>query len=158
MQNNEDLERARVVAEALTWQRTPYHHAARIKGVGCDCITLLSGVFEGAGLIPFVNIPYYPMDWHLHKGAERYLNGLLDYTVEIPTGQQLPGDIVIWRIGCCFSHGAIVVNWPTVIHAQVGRNVCLEDAEANAGLNFIGENTSDQGKRRPRRFFSYWRR
>ena len=31
----------------------------------------------------------------------------------------LPGDFVLYRIGRIFSHGAIVINWPQIIHAQV---------------------------------------
>ena len=37
-------QRQRVVAEAETWLRTPYHHMGRIKGGGIDCPTLLAEV------------------------------------------------------------------------------------------------------------------
>ena len=36
--------RAAVVAEAIAWLGTPYHHRARIKGVGVDCAQLALGV------------------------------------------------------------------------------------------------------------------
>jgi cell wall-associated NlpC family hydrolase len=150
-------ERKRVVEVAHQWLKTPYHHAARIKGVGCDCLTLLAEVFTEAELVPRIDVPYYPKDWHLHRDAERYLDGLLGYTREIE-GPPLPGDVVLWKFGRCYSHGAIVVKWPVVIHAYVGRNCIIEDTEAATWLNFIGENREESGKPRPRRFFSYWGR
>jgi cell wall-associated NlpC family hydrolase len=139
----------------MTWLSTPYHHMGRVKGAGTDCLCLLADVFEEAGLIPRVGIPFYPKDWMHHRDAERYLEGLLRYAGEID-GPPLPGDIVLWKFGRCFSHGAIVVEWPTVVHACAGRNVSLDDAGAAAWLTHIGENTEDSGKPRPKRFFSFW--
>jgi len=157
MTTQEQQERQRVVEEALSWQSTPYHHAARVKGEGVDCLTLLACVWENAGLVPAVTIPYYPKDWMHHRDAERYLEGLLSYCAEIE-GPPLPGDIVLWKFGRCYSHGAIVVEWPTIIHACAGRNVSLEDAEKAAWLTHVGENTDDHGRPRPRKYFSYWGR
>ena len=65
--------RLQVIAEAETWLRTPYHHMGRIKGGGTDCLMLLAEVFEAAGVIPRIEVPFYPPDWHLHRDAERYL-------------------------------------------------------------------------------------
>lgn len=157
MDQAEPQQRARVVACARGWLGTPYHPEARVKGAGVDCLTLLAEVFAEAGLIDRVCIPHYPRDWHLHRSAERYLQGLLRYAGEID-GQPQAGDVVLWRFGRCFSHGAIVVEWPTVIHAYVGRGCVLEDAEAASYLSRIGENGPDRGKPRPRRQFSLWRK
>lgn len=147
-------ERARVVAVAHSWLRTPYHHNAKIKGVGIDCLTLLAAIYEEAGIIDKIPIPKYSHQWHLHHSEELYLEGLLQYTHEVEN--PLPGDIVVWKIGRCFSHGAIVVNWPTIIHAYAGRNCTLENAFAD-WLHYVGENTSECGKLRERKFFSYWK-
>lgn len=151
--SNEE-ERARVVAIAHSFLRTPYHHYGEVKGHGVDCLTLLSGVFTEAGLIEPVKLPKYSHQWHLNHSEELYLNGLLQYTheVEIP----LPGDIVVWKFGRCFSHGGIVIDWPTIIHAHLGQNCTLESGMAD-WLQFIGENTSDRGKVRERKFFSFWK-
>lgn len=43
--------RERIVAEALTWRGTPYHHQGRVKGVGVDCIGLEIGVARALGLV-----------------------------------------------------------------------------------------------------------
>ena len=147
---SEESERKCVIDIANSWLRTPYRHMARVKGSGCDCITLLAEVYAEAGLIPRIDIPYYPMDWMHHRDSERYLNGLLEYAQEVD--KPLPGDIVVWKIGRCFSHGAIVVDWPLIIHAQIERNVCFADAEAMQDLQFVGKQL------RPRRYFSYWRK
>jgi NlpC/P60 family putative phage cell wall peptidase len=153
----EIAQRRAVVAEARSWLGTPYHHEAQVKGAGVDCAQLLIGVFSapGVALIEPLDVPRYPPDWHLHRSAERYLAIVLDHAREI-AGPPGPGDIVLWRFGRCFSHGAIVVDWPTVIHAYVGRACVLEDAEAAVWLSTIGERAEGHGRPRPRRFFSLW--
>lgn len=80
-------ERARLVAEAESWIGTPYHTGARVKGAGVDCLTFVAGVFENAGLVPKLAIPHYPPDWHLHRDDERYLEGVLQYCVEVGIGE-----------------------------------------------------------------------
>ena len=110
------FQRAVVTAEAATWLRTPYHHMGRVKGGGTDCLMLLAGVYEAAGVIPHIEVPFYPPDWHLHRSVERYLDGLMQYAREVK-GPPLPGDAVLFKFGRCFAHGAIVVGWPRLIHA-----------------------------------------
>jgi cell wall-associated NlpC family hydrolase len=151
------IERHRVVAEALSWQKTPYLHEARLKDIGCDCITLLAGVFENAGLIARVPIEHYPQDWMHHRDAERYMEGLMQYAGEIARSPQ-PGDIALWKFGRCYSHGAIVIEWPLVLHARPGCGVVQENVWSSPWLTYIGENVSDKGKLRPVRFFSFWRK
>lgn len=112
----EQAQRQAVIAEARSWLGTPYHHAARIKGAGVDCLMLLAEVYATAGVIePIAEIPYYPRDWMLHRDEERYLSGLLDYCHPVKTPN--PGDIALFRFGRTASHGAIVLDWPNVIHA-----------------------------------------
>lgn len=112
-----DALRATVVAEAETWLRTPYHHRARIKGAGVDCAQILIAVFSSAGLIEVFDPGDYPPDWMLHRDEERYLDLVRVYAHEID-GPPLPGDIAVWRYGRTFSHGAIVTEWPNIIHAH----------------------------------------
>ena len=78
-----------VVTEAASWLRTPYHHMGRVKGGGVDCLMLLAEVYEAVGVIPHVEIPFYPPDWHLHRGVERYLEGLV-HTPARSTGRRIP--------------------------------------------------------------------
>jgi|SRR5579872_5949975 len=170
--------RAAVIRCARGWLRTPYHHRGRVKGAGVDCAMLLAEVYAEAGLVAPLAIPHYPPDWHLHRDAERYLGVLLDHAVEyapdcsrpppipspsrgegegggeLPTRPILPGDIALWRFGRCFSHGAIVVDWPVVIHAYLGRGCVLEDAAKAEWLSRIGEGRDAQPKPRPVKFFT----
>jgi hypothetical protein len=62
----------------------------------------------------------------LHRDAERYLEGLTRHASEIPA--PLPGDIALFRFGRTFSHGAIVTQWPLLIHAYWNIGVVRGDA------------------------------
>ena len=127
-----DARRLAVIEEAVGWLRTPYHHMARVKGVGGDCLTLLAEVYEKAGVIPHVEIPFYPPDWNLHRDAERYLEGVMRYACEVPARDNpnppQPGDIAVFKFGRCFAHGAIVLQWPRLIHAWHNAGVVYADA------------------------------
>ena len=136
---------------ARSWIGTPYHHMGRVKGAGVDCAMFPLEVFREAGLIGDVEVPYYPADWMLHRSAEIYLGIVRRYAGEIEAppatagSSVLPGDFVIYKFGRCFAHGAIVIDWPTVIHAVNGKGVILSDGEREGFL--LG---------RQKRFFSLW--
>jgi NlpC/P60 family putative phage cell wall peptidase len=127
--------RAAVVKAAREWIGTPYHHMADIKGIGCDCAMLLVRVFCDLGLVePFDPRPY-TRDWHLHRGEERYLGFLLARAVTVPA--PLPGDVILFKYGRCFSHGGIVTGLAplTIVHAfHPARVVLEEDIERNAEM------------------------
>lgn len=127
-------DRERVIAEAQSWLGTPFHHEARIKHSGVDCLMFLAEVYERAGIIVHVEVEHYPPDWYRHRDQERYLEGLLRYTreVEVPA----PADVVIFRQGRTFSHGAIVIDWPTIIHAHWGYGVVWGNAERQFDLQY----------------------
>lgn len=126
-------EQAAVVAEALTWLGTPYHHQADVKGAGVDCAMILVRVFHTVGLIPDIDPRPYPPDWHMHRDAERYLGWVQQYADEVTTPQ--PGDIVMFQFGRCVAHGAIVIDWPLAIHAHMqSREVVLIDISTSSDL------------------------
>jgi cell wall-associated NlpC family hydrolase len=146
--------RARIVAIAREWIGTPHHHMARVKGAGVDCAMFPLEVYREAGVIGEIEIPFYPPDWMLHRSEEIFLGIVERYARELnapaaplPTarGSVQAGDFVIYRFGRCFSHGAIVTEWPTVIHAVNGPGVILSDGEREGVL--VG---------RAKRFFSLW--
>ena len=150
-----DAQRAAVVAEARTWLRTPYHHMGRVKGGGVDCATLLAEVYARAGVVPALAIPFYPPDWHLHRNAERYLDFILSRACEIDD-LPAPGDVAMWRFGKCFSHGAIVIDWPLVIHAYSGKGCVLEDTAKAVWLSRLAGRARDRATQdaRPVKFFT----
>lgn len=107
-----------IVAAALQWLRTPYHHRARIKGVGVDCAMLLWAVFvDELRLVPPVDFDEYPHDWMLHRSEERFLQAVQTCARAVDDPQ--PGDVVLYKIGRCYAHAAIVIAWPTIIHADI---------------------------------------
>jgi cell wall-associated NlpC family hydrolase len=114
-----------IIAEAMSWLGTPYHHRGRVKGVGVDCGTLLCEVYERAGIVDHFDPGPYPMDWHLHQMGQRYLEHVL--TVCDPVDAPLPGDIVLYHFGKCISHGGIVIGWPTIIHSYLRTGVIIQD-------------------------------
>ena len=128
-------ERAAVVREALSWLGTPWRHQGRIKGAGVDCGQLLLEVFSDAGVIPMFHVEPYVQDWHLHRDAERYLGQIERFGRRLPDGvRPLPGDVVLYKFGRCVSHGGIVVDWPTIVHAYNPLGVVLDDGDANVRL------------------------
>ena len=144
--NRQAEQRAIVVAEAKDWLMTPYHHRAKLKGVGVDCAQLVLGVFECAGLVPKMDTGEYPRDWHMHREAERYIAIISTLAGEITEEQAAPGDVVLFRFGRTFSHGAIITDYPQAIHANLRDGaVVMTDLDTNSELN-----------RRPKRWFSYW--
>jgi cell wall-associated NlpC family hydrolase len=127
--------RAAVVAEALTWLGTPWHHRARIKGVGVDCAQFPLAVYANCGLIDPFDTGEYPRDWHIHKGVERYVTFVLPFAREVGQADVGPGDLVLCQIGRVFSHGVIVTAWPRGIHAAVNEGaVVLCDLDRDVGL------------------------
>jgi len=39
------------------------------------------------------------------------------------------GDVAVFRFGRCFAHGAIVIDWPRLIHAWCDVGVVFADAQ-----------------------------
>jgi cell wall-associated NlpC family hydrolase len=155
-------QRAAVVTEARSWLGTPYHPGADIKSVGCDCGMLPTRVFCDLGLVePFDPRPY-PASWHLHRSEERYLGYIIARTRELDRVEDAgPGDILMFRQGRCFSHGAIVTGdprqplttgWPWIVHA-FAQNGHVEEA------NYLNSPLAWEGcTPRPIRAFSIWGR
>ena len=52
-----------IVAEATSWLGTPYRHQASLKGVGCDCLGLLRGVWRAFFDGEPETMPAYTPDW-----------------------------------------------------------------------------------------------
>ncbi|EXI85591.1 MAG: putative phage cell wall peptidase, NlpC/P60 family [Candidatus Accumulibacter regalis] len=120
----------RIVQEARSWLRTPYHHQGRIKGVGVDCAMILCEVYHAAGRVPYIDPTPYPPDWHLHRTEQRYLGWVEDYAYRV--AEPLPGDIALYQFGRAISHAGIVVDWPMIIHAYHSEGVVLANATQGA--------------------------
>ena len=120
--------RAAVVAEAKTWLKTKWMHHSCVKGAGVDCAHFLKAVFVNCGLISDFDLGPYPSDWMLNQSEERFLAQIKEHMV--PTDAPLPGDVAVWKFFRCYSHGGIVIDWPTVIHAYA-RERCVTWGDAS---------------------------
>lgn len=128
------IERQRVVAESKKWIGTKYHLNAKIRGVGVDCGTFLIACFESAGLISGTDLGTFKPDFNLHRNDEVYANWLERFCVKVDRNP-LPGDIILYRFGRIGAHGAIVVDWPTIIHAAADSGVMESNASDPAMLS-----------------------
>lgn len=110
-----------VVAEARSWQDTPYRHQGYRKGVGADCIGLVAGIALALGLPSGAawkadramhNYARLPDPVMLLAAAERYLS-------PIPIESAREGDILLLRWRNDPSHFAIITETSplTVLHA-----------------------------------------
>lgn len=140
----QEEERAHVVAIARGWVGTPFHDGGRLKGVGVDCAMLLAEVFAEAGLIPHQDIETYSPQWMLHRDEPLFEDYVRKHGHEVVTPGI--GDIVLYRIGRSFAHGAIVAAWPgAIIHAF-------------KSFRFVAETPSNEADLRGRavKFYSLW--
>ena len=152
---NEAEGRLAIVCEAQSWIGTPYNSCQIVKGRrgGVDCGMFPLAVYADLGFIPkeFDPRPYSPQ-WHVHRDLEKYLEYTLRFSKEVlgpPARKPLGGDFILFKLGRVFAHGAIVLNWPMIIHATAYDGIMPED---------VSKNTT--GKRAlmnvPQRFFSLW--
>lgn len=109
-------QRDAVVAEALSWVGTPYHHLAAVKGAGVDCAMLLVAVYQAVGMVAanYDPRPYAPQ-WFLHHSRELYREHLASWAE--PITDPGPGDVAVYRFGRTASHGAIIVDKDLMVHA-----------------------------------------
>jgi len=116
--------RKAIIEETKSWIKTPWHHEARVKGAGVDCGMLILQVYETVGLIPHIVPPHYGPDFMLHRNEEWYIEIILRFANEIFSEPYLPGDAVVFKHGRIYSHGAIIIDWPLIVHAS-GPEKCV---------------------------------
>ena len=110
----------RIVAEAMTWIGTPYHHQACVKGAGVDCAMLIVGVARNIGL-EVLNIPTnYSPQWHIHQDDPWLIRVIESYGCkQVPIEETKPGHIICFKVGRTFGHLGIMVDDTTFIHAVI---------------------------------------
>ncbi len=117
---------ARIISAARGWIGTPYHHGASVKGIGCDCLGLVRGVWrELYGTEPEAPGPYTG-DWSEATGVEALLLAARRTMTERQPGQHEPGDVLIFRLaeGRVAKHMGFAAPDARLIHAQEGVPVC----------------------------------
>lgn len=116
-----------IVATALSWVGTPYRHQASRKGVGCDCLGLLCGVWrELYGSEPERPGPY-SADWAEAGGGDRLLAAARRHCRERPADDPCVGDIVLfrWRRHLPAKHVGILTAADAFVHAYEGHAVLV---------------------------------
>ena len=119
------LTRARIVAEARAWIGTPYRHQGSLKGVGCDCLGLVRGVWRAlVGPEPERAPPYAP-DWAEATNAESLAAAATRHLIAIERDAYRAGDVVLfrWRAKLPAKHAAIVTTDGNMVHAHDGAAV-----------------------------------
>jgi cell wall-associated NlpC family hydrolase len=120
-------QRAAVIAEARTWLHTPWRHQGDIKGQAVDCAMLLVRAFCDTGVLARFDPRPYPRAWFMHHDEERFLGWVVEKFggAEIPLDSAQPADLLLYRFGRCYAHGALLVAPQLVVHAFVKNNMVL---------------------------------
>jgi NlpC/P60 family putative phage cell wall peptidase len=117
--------RAAIIAEAMSWLGTPYRHQASLKGVGCDCLGLLRGVWRAFHGSEPEAMPGYTPDWAEARGEETLAAASGRHLVAVDISAAGAGDVLLfrWRASLPAKHAAILVSDDRFIHAQQGAAV-----------------------------------
>lgn len=103
-----------IVTQARTWLGTPFHHQARLKGKGCDCLGLIIGVVDELGLVDSRGQPLAGYDEVSYSkepdGAylTQKLTALLD---EAPLAEASAGDLALFTVRDNPQHLAFLTDY-----------------------------------------------
>ena len=124
------LTRTAIVAEARAWIGTPYRHQASLRGVGCDCLGLIRGVWRAVVGDEPQSAPPYSRDWAEASGEEALAQAARAHLIEIEPSQFQPGDVLMFRYRERYpaKHAAIVtacdqIGPALMVHAHDGATV-----------------------------------
>jgi len=109
-----------VVALARSWIGTPYRHQGARKGVGCDCLGLVRGVWAEVTGRATEDPGAYAPDWAERAGDDRLISAAQRHCgASIPLSEARPGDIILfrWRDGVAAKHAGILSGPDHFIHA-----------------------------------------
>ncbi|MDN5928918.1 MAG: NlpC/P60 family protein [Hyphomicrobiales bacterium] len=118
---------AQIVAEALDWIGTPYRHQGSLKGVACDCLGLVRGVWRAVYEEEPEAPGPYASDWAEATGEERLLVAARRHCIAKPKEEAASGDLLLfrWRPGVPAKHAGILVAEHRFVHAYQGHSVLV---------------------------------
>jgi NlpC/P60 family putative phage cell wall peptidase len=120
------MSRTRIVAEARAWIGTPYRHQGSLRGIGCDCLGLVRGVWRAVQGDEPETVPAYSPDWAEASGVEQLAQAATRHLAALDDRQAFaPGDVILfrWRKNLPAKHAAIVTAPDLMVHAHDGASV-----------------------------------
>lgn len=117
--------RERALAIATGWIGTPYRHQASRKGVGCDCLGLMIGIWRELYREDVPGRFAYSPDWAETAEGEPLLDALRARCAELDAAEMRPGDVLAfrWQAGAAAKHLALLAEENRIIHAYEGHAV-----------------------------------
>jgi NlpC/P60 family putative phage cell wall peptidase len=114
-----------IIAEARSWIGTPYRHQASLKGVGCDCLGLVRGVWRALYGEEPERVPAYSRDWAEACLRETLAEAGARHLVPVVREAMQAGDVLLfrWRTGLVAKHAAIMTSDASMVHAHDGAAV-----------------------------------
>lgn len=103
-----------IVAQARSWIGTPFHHQARLKKVGCDCLGLVVGVVDELELKDKngVKLAAYDEVTYSKEPDGAYLTQkLLDVLDEVAVDDMCAGDLALFKVRENPQHLAILTDY-----------------------------------------------
>lgn len=119
--------RTQIVAKAREYLETPFHHQARLKGVGVDCIGLVICVARELELIaPDFDIQAYPRV----PDGKTLMDTARQHMIEIDKSAVQPGDVLVISFGALPQHFGIFGDYRngglSIIHAASNSGKVIE--------------------------------
>jgi NlpC/P60 family putative phage cell wall peptidase len=115
-----------IISAARGWIGTPYQHQQAVKGLGCDCLGLVRGVWrEVYGDEPEI-APAYDAGWSTAAEGEALADAARRHMVEIAVRDFTAGDLLLfrWKPHLPAKHAGIASSASHMVHAQDGQRVC----------------------------------
>ncbi|MBV2142652.1 C40 family peptidase [Falsochrobactrum sp. TDYN1] len=114
-----------VIAETECWLGTPYRHGASRRGVSCDCLGLVRGVWRSLYGVEPENPGAYAPDWAEAAAGDPLLEAARRHMGERDGLEPQRGDLLVfrWRPGLAAKHLGIMVRENRFIHAYEGHSV-----------------------------------
>ena len=119
------ITRTDIIAEARSWIGTPYRHQASLKGIGCDCLGLVRGVWRALHGAEPEPMPAYAPDWAEAAREETLAQAAARHLVAVDAARFARGDVLLfrWRNGFPAKHSAIATTPERMVHAHDGAAV-----------------------------------
>ncbi len=103
-----------ITVQARTWLGTPFHHQARLKGKGCDCLGLIVGVVDELGLVDESGrllSSYDEINYSKEPDGKYLIQKLENILDEVNPSEIKAGDLALFKMGNNPQHLAIITDY-----------------------------------------------